>query len=125
MKMIKYDPIPIEEIKEAQKRIKDSAIRTPLVKLNIDDAPAEVYLKLENLQPVGSFKIRGACNAMKTAKPENLKHGVWTMSGGNHGLGVAYSARQLGLKCTVYVPDFVARTPKAAAESSCLSASVP
>lgn len=108
--MKKHDPISIEEIREANERISGTAIRTPLVKLNVDDAPAEIYLKLEVLQPVGSFKIRGACNAMKTASPEDLKDGVWTMSGGNHGQGVAYTARELGLDCTVYVPDFVAKT---------------
>jgi threonine dehydratase len=108
--MKKHDPISIEDIREARKRISGTAIRTPIVKLNVDDAPAEIYLKLEILQPVGSFKIRGACNAMKNAKPEDLKDGVWTMSGGNHGQGVAYTARELGLACTVYVPDFVANT---------------
>ena len=87
--MKKYDPIPIEEIRAAQKRISDTIVRTPLVKLNVDDAPAEIYLKLENLQPIGSFKIRGASNAMKIASPDLLKNGVWTMSSGNHGQAVA------------------------------------
>lgn len=107
--MKKYDPIPLEKIQAARERIADTIVRTPLVKLNVDDAPAEIYLKLEILQPIGSFKIRGACNAMKSATSEDLKHGVWTMSGGNHGQGVAYIARELGLDCTVYVPDFVAK----------------
>jgi threonine dehydratase len=106
----KYDPIPIEEIKAAQKRISDTIIRTPLVKLNIDKAPAEIYLKLENLQPIGSFKIRGASNAIKSAKPEDLKNGVWTMSAGNHGQGVAYNARKLGIDCTIFAPESAART---------------
>ncbi|MBN2335255.1 threonine/serine dehydratase [Candidatus Bathyarchaeota archaeon] len=112
--MKKHDPIPLEEIRAAQKRISDTIVRTPLVKLNVDDAPAEIYLKLEVLQPVGSFKIRGACNAMKKAEPADLADGVWTISGGNHGQGVAYTARQLGLDCTVVVPDFVAKTKVAA-----------
>ena len=108
--MKKYDPIPIEEIKAAQKRISDSAIRTPLVKLNVEDAPAEIYLKLENLQPIGSFKIRGASNAMKIADPETLKKGVWTMSAGNHGQGVAWNARKLGVPCTIHAFSFTAKT---------------
>jgi threonine dehydratase len=96
-KLKKYDPIPIKEIKAAQKRIAGTIIRTPLVKLNIDDTPAEIYLKLENLQPIGSFKIRGASNAMKIATPDELKNGVWTTSAGNHGQGVAWNARKLAI----------------------------
>jgi threonine dehydratase len=106
----KYDPIPIEEIKAAQKRISDTIVRTPLVKLNVNDAPAEIYLKLENLQPIGSFKIRGASNAMNMITLEDLKSGVWTMSGGNHGQGVAYNARKLGVNCTIYAPESAAQT---------------
>jgi threonine dehydratase len=113
---MKYDPIPIKEIRAAHERIKDTIVRTPLVKLNVDDAPAEIYLKLETLQPIGSFKIRGACNAIRSAKPADLKDGVWTISGGNHGQGVAYVAKQLGLDCTVFVPDFVAKTKITAME---------
>lgn len=108
--MKKYDPIPLEEIRAAKKRISDTIVRTPLVKLNVDDAPAEIYLKLENLQPIGSFKIRGASNAIKLAKPEELKDGVWAMSGGNHGQGVAWNARKLGLECTIYAFEFAAKT---------------
>lgn len=103
--MKKYDPVPIEEIRAAQKRIKDIVVRTPLVKLNIEDAPADIYLKLENLQPIGSFKIRGASNAILTARPEELKDGVWTVSSGNHGQGVAWNARELGVKCTIIAPE--------------------
>jgi len=114
--MRKYDPIPLKEIQKARERIKGTAIRTPLVKLNVDDTPAEIYLKLENLQPIGSFKIRGACNAIRSANPDELRDGVWTISGGNHGQGVAYVAKQLGLDCTVFVPDFVAKTKIAAME---------
>jgi threonine dehydratase len=55
-----YNPIPLEDIQKAHKRIKDKAIKTPLVKLNLEDTPGEIYLKLENLQPIRSFKIRGA-----------------------------------------------------------------
>jgi threonine dehydratase len=114
--MKKYEPIPLEEIRSAKKRIKDFIVRTPLVKLNQEDAPAEIYLKLETLQPIGSFKIRGACNAMRSANPDELQHGVWTMSGGNHGQGVAYSAKRMGLKCTVFMPNIMARTKLEAME---------
>lgn len=108
--MKKYDPIPLEEIRAAQKRISTDIVRTPLVKLNVDDAPAKIYLKLENLQPIGSFKIRGASNAIKSAKTEDLKNGVWTMSSGNHGQAVAWYARKIGLKCTIYTFDMAHKT---------------
>lgn len=105
-----YKPIPIVEIQNAQERIKDIAIKTPLLKLNIEDAPAEIYLKLETLQSIGSFKIRGATNAIKKVKPSELKHGVWTMSAGNHGQGVAYVAGKLGIKCIINTPHYAAKT---------------
>lgn len=108
--MKKHNPIPIAEIKAAQKRISDTIVRTPLVKLNVEDAPAEIYLKLENLQPTGSFKIRGASNAMKTAKPKDLKNGVWTFSTGNHGQGLAWNAQKLGIECTVIGFENTAQT---------------
>ena len=61
---LRYDPIPVEKVREAAERIKGAVVRTPLVRLNVHDAPAEIYLKLENLQPIGSFKLRGAANKM-------------------------------------------------------------
>src|ERR1043166_3975101 len=73
-----HEPIPLEDIRAARTRIAGTVIRTPLVRLNVDDAPAEIYLKLENLQPIGSFKLRGATNAMALADPEQLKKGVYT-----------------------------------------------
>ena len=76
-------PIPLEAIKAAREGIADHITRTPLVRLYIEDAPAEVYLKLETLQPIGSFKLRGASNAMLSADPAQLAHGVWTASAGN------------------------------------------
>lgn len=85
--------------------IAKSAIRTPLVRLNISDAPAEIYLKLENLQPIGSFKIRGATNTMGHTKPEILARGVLTASAGNMAQGVAWSARELGIPCMVIAPE--------------------
>ena len=97
--------IPLPSIQSARSRIAGAAIRTPLVRLNIDEASAEIYLKLENLQPIGSFKIRGAANAIGLATPEQLAQGVWTASAGNMAQGVAWMARRLGLACTCVVPD--------------------
>lgn len=108
--MKKYDPITIEEIRAARERISGAVLHTPLVRLNVDDAPAEIYLKLENLQPIGSFKLRGAGNAISKADKETLAEGVWTMSAGNHGQGVAWYARELRLDCTIIVPDNGAQT---------------
>jgi threonine dehydratase len=80
----------------------------------MDDAPAEIYLKLENLQPIGSFKLRGASNAMLLASPEQLLRGVWTASAGNMAQGVAWQARTMGLPCTVVGPDHAPETKIAA-----------
>ncbi len=90
--------------------IEGTAVRTPLVRLHIDDAPAEIYLKLENLQPINSFKIRGAYNAMSTAPPEELTAGVLTTSAGNMAQGVGWAARELGIPWTVIVPDHAPQT---------------
>lgn len=97
--------IPLKEIKAARARLAGSVVQTPLVRLNVDDAPAEIYLKLENLQPIGSFKLRGAGNAMLTAGRERLEDGVWTVSAGNMAQGVAWFARRMGAPCTVVVPE--------------------
>jgi threonine dehydratase len=95
----------LADIDAARKMIAGSAIRTPLVRLNVSDAPAEIYLKLENLQPIGSFKIRGAANAMGHLAPEMLARGVLTASAGNMAQGVAWRARELGIPCTVVAPQ--------------------
>lgn len=95
----------LAEIKDARHMIANSAIRTPLVRLNVTDAPAEIYLKLENLQPIGSFKIRGASNAMGHMTRESLARGVLTASAGNMAQGVAWRARELGIPCTVVSPE--------------------
>jgi len=97
--------IPLAEIEAARERIADAAIRTPLVRLNVNHGPAEIYLKLENLQPIGSFKIRGASNRMALASPSDLERGVWTASAGNMEQAVAWNARRLGILCTVVVPE--------------------
>jgi threonine dehydratase len=98
-------PIPLGEICAARERIAGSALRTPLVRLDVPDAPAELYLKLENLQPIGSFKLRGAANAMAQASDEQLARGVYTASAGNMAQGVAWCARSRGIACGVIVPD--------------------
>src|SRR5580704_10075530 len=96
----------LSSIVEARRSISGSAIRTPLVRLNVADSPfAEIYLKLENLQPIGSFKIRGAANAMSLIPADQLKRGVLTASAGNMAQGVAWMAREHGVACTVIAPD--------------------
>jgi threonine dehydratase len=106
----------LESIQEARANIRNSAIRTPLVRLNFSEAPAEIYLKLENLQPIGSFKIRGAVNAMAHIPIENLANGVLTASAGNMAQGVAWQARKLGIPCTVIVPETAPLTKISAIE---------
>ncbi|MCY3978341.1 MAG: pyridoxal-phosphate dependent enzyme [Chloroflexi bacterium] len=108
--------ITLEEIQAARDRIADSALRTPLLRLPLDDAGREIYLKLENLQPIGSFKLRGAGNAMARAGREALAEGVFTASAGNMAQGVAWNARRLSLPCSVVVPDHAPATKLAAIE---------
>jgi threonine dehydratase len=108
------NPVSLDDIRAARERIAGSVIRTPLIRLNVDDAPAEIYLKLENLQPIGSFKLRGAGSAIGLASPEQLAKGVYTASAGNMAQGVAWNARRLGIPCTVVVPDHAPETKLAA-----------
>src|SRR5215210_5051006 len=103
-------------VEEARRRVSGAAIRTPLVRLNVLDAPAEIYLKLENLQPIGSFKIRGASNAMGRLPREALAGGVLTASAGNMAQGVAWRARELGVPCTVVAPETAPETKVRAVE---------
>ena len=103
--MVTYDPIPLEAIEAARARIAGAAVRSPLVRLPVEDAPAEIWLKLENLQPIGAFKIRGAANALALAPSEEISRGVWTASAGNMAQGVAWVARRLGVPCAVVVPE--------------------
>ncbi|NIS81717.1 MAG: pyridoxal-phosphate dependent enzyme [Anaerolineales bacterium] len=110
------ETITLEAIREAQGRLTGTVLRTPLVRLNVDDSPAEIFLKLENLQPIGSFKLRGAGNAMLLAKKQRLQKGVWTVSAGNWAQGVAWYARLLGVKCTVVVPESAPETKITAIE---------
>jgi threonine dehydratase len=94
-------PVSIDEIRAAHDRIRGVITRTPLIKLRHDADAPEIWLKLENLQPINAFKIRGAANAVALLSPEERAKGVWTISAGNAGQGVAFAARELGVKCTV------------------------
>src|SRR4030042_186289 len=107
-------PIPLEDIIAARSRIGAVGTNSPLVRLNVDDGPADIYLKLENLQPIGSFKLRGAGNILKLTDRKKLEDGVWTASAGNMAQGVAWYARKMGLKCTIVVPDHAPDTKLAA-----------
>ncbi len=97
--------IPLEAIQAARQRVYQAAIRTPLVRLHYDDVPGEIYLKLESLQPIGSFKIRGAFNAISLLDPADRARGVWTISAGNAAQGVALAAKIMGVRCDVLVMD--------------------
>jgi threonine dehydratase len=102
--------VTLSAIENARHVIARHAIRTPLVRLHVDSAPAEIYLKLENLQPIGAFKIRGAANAIARLSPAELERGVLTASAGNMAQGVAWCARSLGIPCTVIAPDTAPET---------------
>src|SRR5271155_4185541 len=97
--------IPLESILAARERVYQAAVRTPLVRLYYDDAPGEIYLKLESFQPIGSFKLRGAYNAISLLSAEDRARGVWTVSAGNAAQGVALAARILKTRCEVLVMD--------------------
>jgi len=92
--------IPAPLIDDARKHVYEAALRTPLVRLN-HDGPAEIYLKLECLQPIGSFKIRGAYNAVRLLPEQERRRGVWTVSAGNAAQGVALAARKAGVPCKI------------------------
>ncbi len=99
------EAIPLDEITAAAQRVADYALRTPLVRFQAASSEANVYLKLENLQPIGAFKIRGACNKILTSREQALDEGVFTASAGNMAQGVAWMARRLEIPCSVIVPD--------------------
>jgi threonine dehydratase len=103
-------PLSLAAIEEARRRTEGIALRTPLIQLNSSGLPSDIYLKLENLQPIGSFKIRGAANAMAHLSPEQLQRGVLTASAGNMAQGVAWWARELGIPCTVVAPETAPET---------------
>ena len=103
-------PVTLDEIRAARERIKNLAVRTPLVRLRHDAPAPEIWLKLETLQPINAFKIRGAANAVAMLSPEARKKGVWTISAGNAGQGVAFAAREAGIAATVVAIDTAPET---------------
>jgi threonine dehydratase len=96
-------PIKLDEIKDARQRIAQTILRTPLIRLELGSDFPDIRLKLENLQPINAYKLRGAANAVAMLSEAERKRGVWTISAGNAGQGVAYAARQAGVPCTVVV----------------------
>jgi threonine dehydratase len=105
-------PIALDDICAAQKRIAGTVLRTPLVRLELGDGYPDIRLKLENLQPINAYKLRGAANAVAMLSDAERKRGVWTISAGNAGQGVAYAARQAGVPCTVVVIDTAPESKK-------------
>jgi threonine dehydratase len=110
--------IELGEIEAARARVADVAARTPLIRLYADEVPpgTEIYLKLEALQPIGSFKIRGATNAVRLASEQERRRGLVTASAGNMAQGVAWAARELGLTATIAVPEHAAEAKLGAIE---------
>jgi len=104
--------ISIDAIESARARIAGTAVRTPLLELQGTSGP-KIFLKLENLQPINSFKLRGAANAVAMLEPAQRRLGVWTISAGNAGQGVAYAARAAGVPCTVVAFDTAPETKMA------------
>ena len=109
--------IPLSAVHDAATAVYGAAIRTPLIRLELPrwaeslaHQPTELYLKLELLQPIGSFKIRGAYNVVRQLTPRQLQHGVWTVSAGNAAQGVAFAARKVGARCSVMVMDTAPET---------------
>ena len=110
------DEVTLGDVRAARDRLAGVVVRTPLVRLDLPDAAGEIWLKLENLQPIGSFKLRGAANAMLLAGRERLAEGAYTASAGNMAQGVAWAARHFGVACAVIVPDTAPRTKVDAVE---------
>ena len=102
--------ISIHDIEQARERIKGTVLRTPLVKLELGGGAPDIRLKLENLQPTNAYKIRGGANAVANLSEEARAKGVWTISAGNAGQGVAYAARQFGIACTVVAIETAPQT---------------
>ena len=94
-------PIELSEIRAARERIAGTIVRTPLVRLELGPGGPDIRLKLENLQPINAYKLRGAANAVALLPDAARRRGVWTISAGNAGQGVAYAARKAGVPCTV------------------------
>src|SRR5579862_7296087 len=105
-------PITLDEIRAAQKRIAATIVRTPLVRLELGPDAPDIRLKLENLQPINAYKLRGAANAVAMLSDAERKRGVWTISAGNAGQGVAYAARAAGIPCSVVVIETAPESKK-------------
>src|SRR3982750_1234218 len=103
-------PIALDDIQGARKRIASTILRPPLVKLDHGTHAPDIYLKLENLQPTNAYKIRGAANAVARLSDEERARGVWTISAGNAGQGVAYAARAFGVPCSVVAIETAPQT---------------
>lgn len=97
--------VTLEDIEAARRRLTPPVVRTPLIRLDVDEGPAQIYLKPENLQPTGSFKVRGAGNAIARLSSEERKRGVYTVSAGNMAHALAWHAHGHGIPCTAIVPD--------------------
>lgn len=102
-------PIAIEDIEQARLRIAETVLRTPLVRIDVGDK-RDIRLKLENLQPTNAYKIRGGANAVAALSDQERSRGVWTISAGNAGQGVAYAARAAGIPCTVVAIETAPQT---------------
>jgi len=98
-------PIELAEIRAARERIANTIVRTPLIRLQLGPEYPDIRLKLENLQPINAYKLRGAANSVALLSEQERRRGVWTISAGNAGQGVAYAARQEGVPCTVVVVE--------------------
>src|ERR1700677_426357 len=96
-------PITLAKIREARARIAGTIVRTPLIRLQLGPDAPDIRLKLENLQPINAYKLRGAANAVAMLSESERKRGVWRISAGNAGQGVAYAARAAGVPCSVVV----------------------
>src|SRR5438105_14041856 len=94
-------PIELTEIHAARERIASTIVRTPLIRLELGSGYPDIRLKLENLQPINAYKLRGAANAVAMLSDAERRLGVWTISAGNAGQGVAYAASKAGIPCTV------------------------
>ena len=103
-------PIALEDIEQARERIVGTVLRTPLVRLDLGPGGPDIRLKLENLQPTNAYKIRGAANAVAKLSPEERARGVWTISAGNAGQGVAYAARAAGIPCAIVAIETAPQT---------------
>jgi threonine dehydratase len=103
-------PISVDDIEQARSRIAGKVLRTPLVKLDVASGGPDIWLKLENLQPTNAYKIRGAANAVARLSDEQRSRGVWTISAGNAGQGVAYAARAFGIPSTVVAIETAPQT---------------